>query len=76
MTKKSADASVKPDSAPPETTQQQQLPEHAPIGANAYIEERPKLSREARSILARVHRTERKTRQEWDKLAIEYGGNR
>ncbi len=46
------------------------------ISVRSYIEERPRLTREARDILMRLHATQRKTRDEWDKLAQTYGGHR
>ncbi|ABW35082.1 hypothetical protein Dgeo_3041 (plasmid) [Deinococcus geothermalis DSM 11300] len=49
---------------------------HTPISARAYAEETPRLTREARDILCRIHGQERHTREEWDALAQKYGGKR
>lgn len=49
---------------------------HTKISARAYAEETPRLTREAKDILSRIHAHERKTREEWDALAQQYGGSR
>ncbi|MCD0168075.1 hypothetical protein [Deinococcus sp. 23YEL01] len=79
-----------PEVTPPEATAQAVIippapatpPRPAPvlpeskINAAGFIEENPRLTREAKDILTRLHATKRLTRDQWRDLALTYGGYR
>ncbi|PIG96865.1 hypothetical protein [Deinococcus sp. UR1] len=66
---------IVPNVQPAAPTRPPVLPE-SKINVRGYVEENPRLTREAKDILMRMHSRERHTRDDWAKLAAQYGGHR